>query len=36
MLIEENSVVRDVLLIPTHSKDFPEFIGTCQINNKAR
>ncbi len=31
-LLEEKSVVRDVLKFPRHSKDSPEFIGSCQIN----
>src|SRR5215510_11958340 len=32
MLLEERSVVRDVLKVPPHSKKSPEFIGNCQIN----
>ena len=31
-LLEEKNVVRDVLKFPQHSKDSPEFIGSCQIN----
>src|SRR6266852_5440292 len=31
-LLEEKSVVRDVLKVPPHSKDSPEFIGSCQMN----
>jgi hypothetical protein len=31
-LLEEKSVVRDVLKFPRHSKDSPEFIGSCQID----
>lgn len=38
MLLEEkhkyNSVVRDVVLLPSHSKTSPEFIGSCQVNNQ--
>src|ERR1700682_3636761 len=33
-LLEEKSVVRDVLEFPQHSKDSPEFIGSCQRNGK--
>jgi hypothetical protein len=29
-LLEENDVVRDALKFPPHSKDFPQFIGSCQ------
>jgi len=32
MLLEDHSVVRDVLKVPLHSKKSPEFIGDCQIN----
>jgi hypothetical protein len=31
-LLEEQDVVRDVLKFPKHSKDSPEFIGSCQLN----
>ena len=31
-LLEEKDVVRDVLKFPKHSKDSPEFIGSCQLN----
>lgn len=31
-LLEEKNVVRDVLKFPQHSKDSPEFIGSCQRN----
>jgi hypothetical protein len=38
MLLEEThktgSVVRDVLLFPSHSRTSPEFIGSCQVNNQ--
>jgi hypothetical protein len=35
MLIEDKHfVVRDVLPIPHHSKNTPEFIGECLVNNK--
>src|SRR5271167_1228809 len=33
-LLEEKSVVRDVLAFPKHSKDSPAFIGSCQGNGK--
>ena len=31
-LLEQKNVVRNVLRFPQHSKDSPEFIGSCQIN----
>jgi hypothetical protein len=31
-LLEDKSVVRDVLKFPKHSKDSPQFIGSCQLN----
>jgi len=31
---DNHSVVRDAMPFPPHSKDSPEFMGTCQINNK--
>jgi len=31
-LLEDQRVVRDVLKFPKHSKDSPEFIGSCQSN----
>jgi len=31
-LLEDKGVVRDVLKFPKHSKDSPEFIGSCQLN----
>jgi len=31
-LLEEKDVVRDVLKLPKHSKDSPQFIGSCQLN----
>lgn len=33
-VLEEKDVVRDVLKFPPHSKDAPEFIGSCRINGK--
>jgi hypothetical protein len=33
-LLEEKDIVRDALKFPTHSKDAPEFIGTCRIHGK--
>jgi hypothetical protein len=34
-LLEEKDVVRDVLKFPRHSRDSPEFIGSCQSNGHA-
>jgi len=31
-LLEDKDVVRDVLTLPKHSKDSPQFIGSCQLN----
>jgi hypothetical protein len=31
-LLEDQGVVRDVLKFPKHSKDSPQFIGSCQLN----
>jgi hypothetical protein len=31
-LLEEKDVVRDVLKFPKHSKESPQFIGSCQLN----
>ena len=31
-LLEDKDVVRDVLKFPEHSKDSPQFIGSCQLN----
>jgi len=32
VLLEEDDVVNDVLKFPPHSKDFPQFVGECQMN----
>src|SRR5438874_3412833 len=32
VLLEEKDVVRDVLKFPKHSKDSPQFIGSCQLS----
>ena len=32
VLLEDRDVVRDVLKFPKHSKDSPQFIGSCQLN----
>jgi len=32
VLLEDKDVVRDVLKFPKHSKDSPQFIGSCQLN----
>ena len=31
-LLEDKDVVRDVLKFPKHSKDSPQFIGSCQLS----
>ena len=31
-LLEEKDVVQDALRFPKHSKDTPQFIGSCQLN----
>jgi hypothetical protein len=31
-LLEDKNVVRDALKFPKHSKDSPQFIGSCQLN----
>ncbi|PYV64930.1 MAG: hypothetical protein DMG97_33580 [Acidobacteria bacterium] len=31
-LLEDKDVVRDVLKFPKHSKESPEFFGSCQLN----
>jgi hypothetical protein len=32
VLLEDHDVVRDVLKFPKHSKDSPQFSGSCQLN----
>src|SRR5215472_1815647 len=32
VLLEDKDVVRDVLKFPKHSKESPQFIGSCQLN----
>ena len=32
VLLEDKDIVRDVLKFPKHSKDSPQFIGSCQLN----
>ena len=34
VLLEDKDVVRDVLKFPQHSKDSPQFIGSCQLNGQ--
>jgi hypothetical protein len=34
VLLEDQGVVRDVLTFPKHSKDSPQFIGSCQSNGR--
>ncbi len=32
VLLKNKDVVRDVLKFPKHSKDSPQFVGSCQLN----
>ena len=34
LIMDKKSIVRDVLQFPQHSKDSPEFIGSCRVNGK--
>ena len=34
VLLEDKDVVRDVLKFPKHSKDSPQFVGSCQSNGQ--
>ncbi len=34
MLLQDESIARDVLKVPPHSKTSPLFIGTCEMNRK--
>jgi hypothetical protein len=34
VLLEDKDMVRDVLKFPKHSKDWPAFIGSCQLNGQ--
>ena len=34
MLLQDESIARDVLKVPPHSKASPLFIGTCELNGK--
>lgn len=34
VVFEEKNIVRDLVEMPKHSKDWPEFSGTCQLNGK--
>jgi hypothetical protein len=34
MLLQDESIARDVLKVPPHSKTSPLFIGTCELNGK--
>jgi hypothetical protein len=34
ILLENKDVVRDVLKFPKHSKETPEFMGSCQLNGQ--
>ncbi|HWY40211.1 MAG TPA: hypothetical protein VNX27_05395 [Chthoniobacterales bacterium] len=33
-VLEDGDVVRDALKVPKHSKQSPEFVGSCQLNGK--
>lgn len=33
-VLEDGDVIRDVIKFPKHSKETPEFSGTCQLNGK--
>ena len=33
-VFEEEDVIKDVLKFPKHSKDSPQFVGSCQLNGK--
>jgi hypothetical protein len=34
MVLQDESIARDVLKVPPHSKTAPLFIGTCEMNGK--
>lgn len=34
ILLENKDVVRDVLKFPKHSRELPEFMGSCQLNGQ--
>jgi hypothetical protein len=34
LILDKRSTVRDALQFPKHSKNSPEFIGSCQVNGK--
>jgi hypothetical protein len=34
VLLEDENIVRDVLKFPKHSKDSPQFIGSCQLDGR--
>ena len=33
-VLEDGDLIRDVIKLPKHSKETPEFSGTCQLNGK--
>src|SRR4029077_11037099 len=33
-VLEDGDVVKDALTFPKHSKESPEFVGSCQLNGK--
>lgn len=34
VLLEDQGVVKDVLKFPKHSRESPQFVGTCQLNGQ--
>jgi hypothetical protein len=34
LILDKKSIVRDVLQFPRHSRESPEFIGSCQVNGR--
>ena len=34
LITDKKDIVRDVLQVPQHSKDAPQFIGLCRVHNK--
>ena len=34
LITDKKDIVRDVLQVPQHSKDAPQFIGMCRVHNK--
>ena len=34
VLLEKKNTIQDVLKLPSHSKEYPEFLGSCLLNGK--